>query len=371
MNQEKWRLDKVANCGGRSVDEKRAKVVETLGDQRERHVVIKEACGNTAVALAFLLILLWIKQWRGYPGDQTNNHITSFGPIVITIIALVVVLYWRHQYMALRQRKIDDEINSLVKPNENSRSGVEERPRKILVTGYSGIIGHILMSELAGDFELYGVDVRVTEQRSNVFQADLSDRKEARKVLEHVFPVDCIIHLAADSDPDAIWESVLKNNIMATKNVYELARLHRVKRVIFASSNHVTGMYEGKPRMLHKQTNPRMITVRDEVRPDGDYGASKAFGEALARQYFELYNIESICLRIGTVLVDDDPTRDERHRKTWLSHSDLVHLVRRSIVTGTTFGIYYGVSNNKGRFWDISNARAEIGFEPVDDASVM
>jgi hypothetical protein len=34
------------------------------------------------------------------------------------------------------------------------------------------------------------------------------------------------------------------------------------------------------------------------------------------------------------------------------------------------FGIYYGVSNNKRRFWDISNAEAEIDFHPEDDASV-
>ena len=34
------------------------------------------------------------------------------------------------------------------------------------------------------------------------------------------------------------------------------------------------------------------------------------------------------------------------------------------------FGIYYGVSNNKWRFWDISNSEAEIGYRPSDNAEM-
>jgi hypothetical protein len=31
-------------------------------------------------------------------------------------------------------------------------------------------------------------------------------------------------------------------------------------------------------------------------------------------------------------------------------------------------GVYYGVSANTWRFWDISNAREELDFESTDDA---
>ncbi len=106
------------------------------------------------------------------------------------------------------------------------------------------------------------------------------------------------------------------------------------------------------------------------MRPDSDYGSSKIFGEAVARQYFELCGIKSICLRLGGVLRSDDPTRDERDMKTWLSHRDSIQLVKKSLLSDIGFGIYYGVSNNKGMFWDISNAREEIGYEPRDDASL-
>ncbi|HEY9151311.1 MAG TPA: hypothetical protein VIN60_00380, partial [Anaerolineales bacterium] len=52
-----------------------------------------------------------------------------------------------------------------------------------------------------------------------------------------------------------------------------------------------------------------------------------------------------------------------------LSHRDLVQLVRKSLLADVKFGIYYGISNNAKCFWDISNAEAELGYLPEDDAS--
>jgi uronate dehydrogenase len=98
------------------------------------------------------------------------------------------------------------------------------------------------------------------------------------------------------------------------------------ERVIFASSNHVTGAYEGIPPSLHSQVSPLLITTQHPIRPDGYYGVSKVFGEAIARMYYELHGLESVCLRIGWVLKDDDPTKNEQARRTWLSHRDLVQL---------------------------------------------
>ena len=35
------------------------------------------------------------------------------------------------------------------------------------------------------------------------------------------------------------------------------------------------------------------------------------------------------------------------------------------------FGIYFGISNNKGSFYDLTNARDELRFMPVDNASAQ
>jgi len=43
------------------------------------------------------------------------------------------------------------------------------------------------------------------------------------------------------------------------------------------------------------------ITHRSEIRPDGYYGISKAYGEAMGRFYQEQHGLSVICLRIGSV----------------------------------------------------------------------
>lgn len=241
---------------------------------------------------------------------------------------------------------------------------------KLLITGAKGLIGRILTNSLLDSVDVYGLDI-VGEQNERHYIVDISNYEALEDVFKKIGYIEYVIHLAAVTKMGAEWESVLNNNIIGTRNLYECASRRGIKRVIFASSNHVTGGYESIPPRLHKEQNPRIISIQDQIRPDGDYGSSKAFGEVIARQYFELHGIESICLRIGSVLASDDPTQSERFMKTWLSHRDLIQLVKRSILSEVKFGIYYGVSNNKGKFWDISNAQEEIGYEPQDDASLM
>jgi nucleoside-diphosphate-sugar epimerase len=236
---------------------------------------------------------------------------------------------------------------------------------KLLITGCNGIIGNILWRNLADTFELYGVDLCLTDQEENVFQADISNLEQVNAVFERIPSLAYVVHLAGDPRPDADWQSVLLNNIAGTRNLYEAAHKHGVKRVVFASSNHVTGAYEGFPPSLHTQPNPTLITSQDPIRPDGYYGVSKAAGEAIARMYYELHGLESVCLRIGSVLEDDNTNGDAHDESIWLSHRDLVQLVTKSLFGEVKFAIYYGVSNNQKRFWDISNAVAEIGYQPL------
>jgi hypothetical protein len=45
--------------------------------------------------------------------------------------------------------------------------------------------------------------------------------------------------------------------------------------------------------------------------------------------------------------------------------------MRKSLEAEASFGLYYGASNNRDCPWDISNARAELGFEPEDNGSML
>ena len=240
---------------------------------------------------------------------------------------------------------------------------------KLLITGCNGLVGRILWENLADTFALYGLDRHHADPNKNIFEADIAGSDQVMAVFDQIPSLRYVVHLAGDPRVDADWGSVLVNNIAGTKNIYEAAHVHGVKRVIFASSNHVTGVYEGLPLVLHTQNNPEFITINSPVRPDGFYGVSKVAGEAIARMYYDLHGLESICLRIGSVVKDDDPHKDPRHQSTWLSHRDLVQLVKKSISADVKFGIYYGVSKNGKRFWDISNAMTELDYQPEDDAS--
>lgn len=244
--------------------------------------------------------------------------------------------------------------------------------QKLLITGSAGLIGRIITPRLAEEYDIYGLDLLPSPTSRNVFQADISVFEEVDSVFSKIAPIPYVIHLAANPSVNAEWHSVLRNNIHGTRNIFESARLHEVNRVIFASSNHVTGAYEGDPPTLHLQSKPQLIRSADEIRPDGPYGISKIAGEAIARYYFDYHQIEAVCLRIGSVIDPDDPTRDKRNLSTWLSHSDLERLLKVALLANDDFpgfGIYYGVSNNSRRFWDIENSRSELGYFPQDNAS--
>ncbi len=231
---------------------------------------------------------------------------------------------------------------------------------KLLITGCNGVVGQVLWQGLQDDYDLHGLDIRETND-DRTFRADISDFEAVREVLQRVRPV-AVIHLAGDPKPGADWESILKNNIIGTRNLYEAAKEHAVKRVVLASSNRVTSGYE-------KDLPPQgKISPADPVRPESYYGSSKVFGESLARQFFELYRLESICLRLGGVLKSDLPGRG-RQEAVWLSHRDLVQVVRKSLQAPIGFGIYYAVSNNKTSLWDLSATMNDLGYRPLDDAS--
>jgi nucleoside-diphosphate-sugar epimerase len=243
----------------------------------------------------------------------------------------------------------------------------------ILVTGASGLIGGVLLADLAQSHQVRGLDIRPGE-RTDVI-ADLRSDALPPGAFDGI---DTVIDLAANSDADASWEEVRTNNIPATINSFEAARCAGVRRIVFASSNHVIGLAEhdepyasilaGRYDGLDPEAIPRLTTTAP-ARPDGPYGVGKVLGEALGRYCSERYGLSVLCLRIGTVSAPDRPT-NSRHFSTLLSQRDLVQLVRCCIEAPDSlrFGVYFGVSANRWRIWDIENARAELGYVPRDDA---
>ena len=223
--------------------------------------------------------------------------------------------------------------------------------RRILLTGASGEIGSRLRLLLRPVYELVltGLVPPANLEPDEIFiQADLADAAAVEAAAQGV---EGIVHLGGQSG-EAPWEPILRANISGTYNVYEAARRQGVKRVVFASSNHVVGFY------------PRSRRIGTDVLPlpDTRYGVSKAFGEALGALYAHKFGLGVFCIRIGNV---SDAPADERRLAIWLKPEDLVSLIRIGLEReGLVYEVVYGVSDNARGWWDNSRAR-ELGYRPA------
>lgn len=234
--------------------------------------------------------------------------------------------------------------------------------RKVLITGAAGRIGRVLREGLKERYDLrllYHRTVLPARDGEEVFVADISDLEKMEQVVDGC---DAVIHMAGNPEVSASFEDCHRQNSLGTWCVYEACVRRGCGRVVFASTNHVTGMYEkeGVP------TRPDM-----PVRPDSFYGASKAHGEALGRYYADNHDLAVICLRIGSFQPEEAviDRKSDRILSTWLSYRDAVQLCWRAVeAEDVKYGIYYGISDNRRAYWDTENARSELGFAPGDDA---
>ncbi|MBA3478651.1 MAG: NAD(P)-dependent oxidoreductase [Lautropia sp.] len=230
--------------------------------------------------------------------------------------------------------------------------------QKLLLTGAAGGLGKVLRQRLKENCDLLRLsDVQELGSAADREEVMLADLGDAAAVDGIVRGVDAIVHLGGYS-VEGPFEPILQANIIGAFNLYEAARRHGVKRVVFASSNHVTGFYR----------QGETIDASHPPRPDGIYGLSKAFGEDLSRLYFDRYGIETACLRIGSSYPEP---KDRRMLATWLSYGDLHRLVTACLTTpvlGHT--IIFGMSDNAVTWWDNRLAR-HVGYRPQDSSDAF
>ncbi len=257
-------------------------------------------------------------------------------------------------------REAIEEAAGLVEPPESALDGTQSAPKRVLITGAGGRIGHELAERLRDRYRLRLMYHRQVPETPPVDDWEQVDSSQIEPIVSALEGIDAVVHMAADPHTRAPWASVLENNILATYNVFEAARQAGVKRIVFASTNHVMGMYD------RDQQWP--IYAHQPVRPDSLYGVSKAFGENLGRFWYDQHGISVICLRIGWML--PEPT-DEISRWMWLSPRDCAQVVSRALETNLGFGIFYAISSNSSRRWDITDTMEQLGYRPEDDAELF
>ena len=227
--------------------------------------------------------------------------------------------------------------------------------KRILITGAAGKIGSALREGLRGRYPLLRLTdiapLDPAQAGEEIVHADLSDLAALEAAMRDI---DCLVHLGAVPGEDT-WDKILPNNVIGTWNVFEAARRQGVRRVVYASSHHAVGFYR-RARVIDQNVVPR---------PDGVYGVSKVFGEAVGRLFADKHGLSVACLRIGAFR---DTPADRRMLHVWLSPRDAVQLVGCCIdAPDYNFIVVYGVSDNARNRYRNSDL-AFLGYRPQDKA---
>ena len=257
--------------------------------------------------------------------------------------------------------------------------------RRVLVTGLNGAVGSAIRPVLEERYELVslsrqGIDGLPPERN---FRADIADMDAIGPAFQGV---DAVVHLAADGGVqsphrmDTPWDSMLRNNIVGTYNVFESAAQAGARRIVFASSGATTNGYEDMSpyREIVQGEYDRvpvpwpMVTHESEPRPVRLYGVSKLFGEDLGRYYVLNRGMSVICVRIGGLNPENLP-RNAREKSIFTSHRDMSQMAVKCIEApeSVRFDIFYAISGNRWNYRDISHARDVIGYVPEDSADTV
>jgi UDP-glucose 4-epimerase len=170
---------------------------------------------------------------------------------------------------------------------------------KILVTGGAGFIGSSIAENLSKKHEVVVLDdlstgkaINIAEFKNRIqfMRGSILNEKILNKAMREV---DFVLHQAAiPSVPKSIQNPIgtSRVNIIGTLNVLEYARKNNVKRVVLASSSSVYG---------DKPTLPKVEEMCPE--PKSPYASAKIINEQHAKQFYELYGLETISLRYFNV----------------------------------------------------------------------
>jgi nucleoside-diphosphate-sugar epimerase len=230
--------------------------------------------------------------------------------------------------------------------------------KRVLITGAAGLVGGILRVHWGDRHQLRLADVRPVENLAAHEEYSETDIAAYDQVREACTGMDVVVHLAADPSMQAqFYDTLLPLNIIGAYNVFEAAREAGCGRVVFASSiNAVLGYRD--------QTDVKWDAP---VFPQNVYGATKCWGEAVARVYSDQHQLSCICVRLGSPRFDQGGDWDPDAINGSLSPRDCAQLFGCCVaVDEVDFAIVHGISKHRRSWMDLEVSRRVLGYEPQD-----
>ena len=264
----------------------------------------------------------------------------------------------------------------------------------VLVTGAAGRVGTAVLDHLhdRAAYSFTGLDVE-DHPEYDVRVADITDYTEIRPAFEGK---DAVVHLARPKgnlspfSTRVAWNGTLTANLVGNTNVVQAAVNAGVETVVFSSSHHVVGMYElDNAPEIYESDFGLELDHTTPIRPDSMYAVMKAYTEAAGRLAADAHDLSFYALRLGNLRWDDHPYVDaeegvvagdfdrgsdeyeaavNRLKASFLSRADAGRLVDACLQDQEVdFDVFYGVSDNARRWFDIDHARERLGYDPQDD----
>jgi len=172
---------------------------------------------------------------------------------------------------------------------------------KLLVTGGAGFIGSHLVERL---MEL-GHDVVVIDNllRGNKIPLEVlskitfihGDVRDQTLVEHWVKDIDVIFHFAAVLGVDVVADQPVETmdvEVIGTRNIVNAARMHKVKKILYASTS---GIYS------HSAIVQTALTEEVNVDPRTSYAMAKRYNEIYLASHYEESGIDCIALRFFNV----------------------------------------------------------------------
>jgi nucleoside-diphosphate-sugar epimerase len=171
---------------------------------------------------------------------------------------------------------------------------------RIVVTGGSGKAGRAVVAALRdrGDEVLHVDNRHDGSEHGLTLVTDLTDPGQTYDALAGA---ELLVHLAAIPAPGLRPETeTFRTNAMSTYNAFAAATMHRMKRVVWASSETVLGLPFDQPPAFAP------IDESHPLRPETSYSLSKVVGETMADQFARRSGVPFVALRFSNIMEPPD-----------------------------------------------------------------
>lgn len=259
-------------------------------------------------------------------------------------------------------------LNAIIRSIQRRRKPAPFDARRILLTGAAGRIGQPVGAELVRrGYLVRAMDRAATPVNSPMQDWITGDVGNPALLEAAMTDIDVVVHLAGVLEDRAFEPDLIETNIRGVYRVFESARKHGVRRMIYASSS-LSVFWQTIGRR-------RPIGTDSAFAPMDLYAITKIFGEQLGWLYGEHHGLPTIAIRFGWL-----PHNEENQRKLdnspeyqdwYLSPGDAARSVALAVAAPAErvgkFAVAYVTSKPKGAGpFDLRPAKKLMGYVPQD-----